>query len=111
MSNPQSKCSAMVYSIGNWRATECGNKGKVERDGKWFCGTHDPVAQALKRSLRDKQWETERAAQSKADALTYAAPDLLKACKAAAKLMSDWGIIGEEVDECNAAIATAEGKA
>lgn len=37
------KCQERV-GLGSWYPTVCGAKGKVERDGRWYCGRHDPVA-------------------------------------------------------------------
>jgi hypothetical protein len=49
---------------GSWRKSQCRHPGKVEREGKWYCGTHDPEARAARREakltiLRAK-WEAER---------------------------------------------------
>ena len=35
------KCSARV-SIDSWHYASCGNKAKISRDGKAYCGVHDP---------------------------------------------------------------------
>ncbi len=35
------KCCEKVYR--NYHYYPCGKPGKVERDGKWHCGVHDPV--------------------------------------------------------------------
>ncbi len=40
-------------SVGNYYNTHpCGNLAKVERNGKWYCGTHDPVAIDARRKNR-----------------------------------------------------------
>lgn len=39
-------CSAMVWA--GFHQHRCGNKGSIERDGKRFCKTHDPVRKAEK---------------------------------------------------------------
>ena len=38
-------CSTWISGAG-WR---CANKGKVEHDGIWYCGIHDPEAQNARR--------------------------------------------------------------
>src|SRR5690606_6555200 len=37
----------------------CGNRAKVERGGKWYCGVHDPVRLAKKMQERDAKWRRE----------------------------------------------------
>ena len=37
----------------------CGKRAKVERDGHWYCGIHDPVRRAEKHKARDEKWEKE----------------------------------------------------
>ncbi len=36
------RCSDSV--LQNYRTSPCSRKGTVERDGKWYCRQHDPVA-------------------------------------------------------------------
>lgn len=36
--------------------SQCPNNAKVERDGKWYCGTHDPVKRKEKQEKRDEKW-------------------------------------------------------
>jgi len=38
--------------------TECGKRAKAERDGKWYCGIHDPVrVQERRKAEQEKQDE------------------------------------------------------
>lgn len=49
------QCCADVrndFGVGYHR---CQNNGKVERDGKWFCGIHDPVKVAERRAKIDEK--------------------------------------------------------
>lgn len=33
----------------------CPRRGKVQRNGKWYCGTHDPVRCAERQAKRDEE--------------------------------------------------------
>lgn len=46
-------CSAKIRSGHTWSRydTPCGKRAKVEREGQWFCGVHDPE----KRIARDRE--------------------------------------------------------
>ncbi len=44
----------------------CGKPAKIERDGKWYCGIHDPEKRRLKIQAQDAKWQAEREAASKA---------------------------------------------
>lgn len=62
-------CSDMVQ--GDWgRSYPCSKRGKVERDGKWYCMIHDPERVAARRAKQDAErkakWEA-REAQWKRD--------------------------------------------
>lgn len=46
------KCSAHTHG-DVWRDYPCSKNAKVERDGKWYCGTHDPVKVAERKAKRD----------------------------------------------------------
>jgi hypothetical protein len=56
------KCCASVWPSGGLRGHPCGRTAKVERDGKWYCGIHDPVAQAKRNVARHERgrWESDR---------------------------------------------------
>lgn len=43
-------CSTMVNN--GWIQYSCNNVGRVKRDGKHYCGIHDPVAQEERRQKR-----------------------------------------------------------
>ena len=52
------KCAAMTY---DGRAQyPCPNPGKIARDGKHFCGMHDPVAVREKYDAREAQRKAAR---------------------------------------------------
>ena len=45
-------CSERVYT--SFHDHLCPRKGKVERNGKWYCGQHDPEAVAAKQAAKDR---------------------------------------------------------
>lgn len=60
------KCSGMIRGTGSWgylHKYHCPKTGKVERDGKWYCGTHDPVKIKERQEKRNAKWEAESEAQ------------------------------------------------
>lgn len=50
------KCTA---GLGGRYFAMCHAKGKVERDGKWYCGVHDPVRLLEKHDARVEKWRAE----------------------------------------------------
>jgi hypothetical protein len=51
-------CQALVRGV--WLNVECGKPGKVEVEGKWYCGIHDPVKVAKRRANTEAKWAAER---------------------------------------------------
>ena len=47
--------------VMRWR--QCKNKGTVKRNGKWYCGVHDPEKANERQEKRDKKREKKRAQQ------------------------------------------------
>lgn len=74
----QPACSAKVWD--GWRRTPCARAGKVERDGKWFCRQHDPVAIAARRAKSDAIYRARMAAADAARAEAKRKDDLANAC-------------------------------
>ncbi len=102
MTTEKQKCSEIVWPAGAFRGHQCHNSAKVERDGKWFCGTHDPVAVIEKRDKKNAEFRAEVAARQKLQAEAAAKrneqqrraacfPELLEALKA----------IKERLDTCH----------
>ena len=52
-------CAECVQSYGG-QYYQCLNKAKVERNGKHYCGVHDPVRLAEKAAIREAKAEAER---------------------------------------------------
>ena len=53
MSKPQ--CCKRVWR--DHRDYPCARSGKVERDGKWYCGLHDPESRKRKDTERRAKWD------------------------------------------------------
>ena len=48
---------------GTWGAFHmhgCERKPNVERDGKWYCGIHDPVKKTKRQDKKEEKWKQER---------------------------------------------------
>lgn len=56
MERTKRQCSAII-SIDNWHTAHCSKPAKIERDGKWFCGIHDPEYIKVKESKREVKYE------------------------------------------------------
>lgn len=56
------KCCVPVG--GGYRPPACGRRAKYERNGKHYCGTHDPVAMQAKRDARSHAWDAKWAADA-----------------------------------------------
>ncbi len=57
------ECCARVLGNNGWSGHKCTNKAKVERDGRHYCGTHDPEAIKRKRDAQNQKWDEERKAK------------------------------------------------
>lgn len=56
------ECSATVHGerVTDW---QCLKSGVIERDGKWYCRQHDPVAKSAKREAKDREWADKRSTE------------------------------------------------
>jgi hypothetical protein len=55
-----SKCSESVRGGGMWPSFhQCSREGKVVREGKAYCKTHDPVLLQERMADREKKWRDE----------------------------------------------------
>lgn len=114
------QCCARTWPQGAYKSHGCASKGKVERDGNWYCGRHDPVAVAEKNKKRkaheavlqkanDERWERLK----EKDRRSACYPELLEALVAAEAALtrhvatSNW----DELKQVRAAIAKATGGA
>lgn len=54
------RCEVSVSDGGIWPSFhKCCNKGKVQVDGKWYCGIHDPAKQAERDAKRKAKYDAE----------------------------------------------------
>ena len=66
------QCCVKVYAVGMLSRFPCANKAKVEVDGEWYCGTHNPVAVAKRaEKARTRLAEEGRLAQVAREERTY----------------------------------------
>jgi len=118
METQKIKCCKQVYPAGMRfpRPRQCSVNASVERDGKWYCGTHDPVKKLAKDIERQKKYDLESARRRKEWVLKSAAPDLLEALEMCVKSMQsvlpDFNQFDQAAfDKARAAIALARGEA
>jgi uncharacterized Zn finger protein (UPF0148 family) len=106
------KCCESIREGVAWpRYHACGRSAKVERDGKWYCGIHDPVKRAEKAAVQHAKWMAELEASTKKRKLDRAAPELYEVLKA---VVAFWDAITMEDrvkdihDKARAALAKVE---
>lgn len=58
------KCSGMVSN--GWHSYQCSKSGKLEHEGKLFCGLHHPPTIWKKRAEKERQWNEEYEIKRKA---------------------------------------------
>lgn len=92
---PTRTCCEQIRIPGNkWRSRckPCTHKAKVERDGKWYCGQHDPVAKKEKQDAKYAKWQAENVVRAARWRLERAAPEMLALLKEAnqARVSDDW---------------------
>lgn len=104
MTNPfagKTCCEKIPYAHG-WHFRTCGAAAKTERDGKFYCKRHDPVAVQAKREARDIKWRNEYAAKmSKWDhekRLTAAKDMVIESVRAATEQRGSWDAVSEAMD-------------
>lgn len=93
-------CSATVMS-DRFYLSQCTRAGKVEREGKWYCRQHDPVAVAERRAKAQAKWEAEWAAKTagwkETERLRRLSATALEALKAIAAGHNDPRTLAQEV--------------
>ena len=67
MSEKQMCCAKVVSDSTGFRTfyKPCSKAAKVDRDGKWYCGTHDPVAIKQKCEAQSAKRNAQREAELK----------------------------------------------
>ena len=117
MAEKHTCCEDVWRGTTGWRPKKepCGCKASVERDGKWYCKRHDPVAiaekQAEKQRVANAVWD----AREKRRRLEQSAPDILSALKAAVGPLElyhayGWPDRDGVIAKVKAAIRKAEGE-
>lgn len=97
------QCEATIWN--DFHDYRCPYNGKVERDGKWYCGTHDPVAKAARDKAREEKWKKKWAEEAKERRLLEAAHALLAALEElTAAVETDSGGPGTDIFEDSASI-------
>lgn len=75
-----------------WREhhhVQCSCEAKVTRDGKDYCGTHDPVRRKEKEAARDAKWEAAWKAKQAQWAAQRVVNDRAELCVAACSTLTD----------------------
>ena len=99
MSNAMAeKCCGVIWNGAGYRNFICGKKGKVQRNGKWYCGRCDPDAVAARQAERHAKWDAElkaheakRKAERIRDARAAAFPVLVEALRDSATSLETIG--------------------
>ena len=58
------KCCAKIH--GAYNSYSCGKSGKVQVNGKWYCGVHDPARSEAKRKALLAKIDAERQSRNAA---------------------------------------------
>ncbi len=109
MSENEKCCERIRIKNGGWRPTykPCPRRGKVQREGQWYCGLHDPEAVRERKAASAAKFEVGYQARQATYRLQQAAPDLLAALKGVLRV-ADRDTV--EFDAARDAIAKAEGR-
>ena len=49
--------------FGEWNVRNCLRKGKVQREGEWYCKQHDPVAVKAKQDAEKAKYQAQHKRQ------------------------------------------------
>lgn len=58
---PTHPCAGQVHQPFGVDFYSCPNRGRYHEDGKWWCGTHRPSAEAARKAKRDDAYREKRA--------------------------------------------------
>lgn len=59
-------CKKLFGPEYSFKGSLCRNPAKVEVDGRWYCGTHNPENVAKRRARDEERWKREREASEAA---------------------------------------------
>ena len=102
----KNKCEGSVYNPNGWlssRYRQCTRNATSEKDGKHYCGTHNPDAKKARDKKALAAWNAKWDERDKKLRLELAAPDLLAALEYARNLIGPDEVL-------DAAIAKAKGE-
>lgn len=79
----------------------CGKPAKMQHNGKFYCGVHDPVKRAAKHAERDAAWRAKWAYQQKLSDRAYrirqAQNNVIATARLAAKQQASWDDVAAAV--------------
>jgi hypothetical protein len=108
------RCCKGIYR--NYSLYQCSAKASVERDGKFYCGRHDPVKCKAKSDARHTAFLAEVEVREKQRKKERAAEELLEQLKFAVSWIEDLPrkrashqLLDVHLDKMRAVIAKAEG--
>jgi hypothetical protein len=53
------RCSVRVYGRFSFSGTQCTKAGKVQENGRWFCGTHCSDAKKARAEKQRARWDAD----------------------------------------------------
>ena len=53
------KCCYRIFGSDRWTRHSCKRNGSVQRNGRYYCKTHDPVRVVEKHRKREEKWNAE----------------------------------------------------
>lgn len=71
-------CSGEVYEARSMSFYSCSRKAKFERNGKWYCGTHDPVTKKEKQEAKLNAFKAKIKEDQKRRAIEECAHEMLE---------------------------------
>lgn len=87
MSDAQPQCAGSILETGiAWpKYRKCSRHGKIERDGKWYCKQHDPVAAEKRQTESSKRtqavYDADQKVSKARDAKNAAVQAVIEAAK------------------------------
>jgi hypothetical protein len=74
-------CETVRGEKTGWRYSyhACSRRATFERNGKWYCGTHDPEKIAAKSKMRESKWKADFAAERARRAFVSACESAIRA--------------------------------
>lgn len=106
------QCCALVYGSDAWRSFPCSRAGTIEREGKWYCKMHDPVAKKERDDAKMAEYDTACIKRAAIDKMNRAAPAMHEALKAIVEYEAnpDFSLWAKRIDAARAALAKDDGE-